>query len=406
MKYKLVALDIDGVLTDGKLHYGPTGEEVKVFHVKDGAAIKELMKAGIEVCWITARGSKSVEKRAQELSVKRLHMRVVDKLEVLSSIVEEMKITFSEVCYAGDHLMDLPCMEKVGLAYAPNDAIARVKEIAHIAAKAKGGEGIVDEIADTLLRNQKQDARFHIIIPARYGSTRLEGKPLIKLGEKPMVQWVYEKAKATGCQRIVIATENEGIRRTCEAFGAEVIMTSPTLASGTDRAAAVAEALQFCDSDIVVNLQGDEPLMPKEAIEKVAQNLAKNRQADISTLCTTLESEDLNNSNVVKVVCDSTSHALYFSRSPIPFDRDNNEELQLSTARRHLGIYGYRVGSLKRLANSPQHPLERLEALEQLRALAGGMTIYVDQWHGLIPAGVDTEKDITRVAAALGKGTV
>ena len=214
-RYKLLALDIDGVLTDGKLHYGPSGEETKVFHVKDGAAIKELMSRGVEVCWITARGADSVKIRAKELGVKRLHMGVKDKLSVLKKIIKEMKISLEQVCYAGDHLMDLPCMEKVGLAFSPADAIAKVRDKAHIATKAKGGEGVVDEIATILLDTNKKKQDFHIVIPARFASQRLPGKPLIKLAGKTMIEWVYLKAKATKAANVIIATDDDKILKTC-----------------------------------------------------------------------------------------------------------------------------------------------------------------------------------------------
>ena len=401
MDIKLVALDIDGVLTDGRLQYGPDGEETKTFHVKDGAAIKRLMRAGVDVCWITARGSDAVACRAKELGVQKLYMKVSNKLEVLEKVVEELGINFSEVCYVGDDTIDMECMSRVGLAVAPADAIQKVREIADFCTDAKGGHGVVAEVGDTLLTSDASDDGFYVVIPARFGASRLAGKPLLDLAGKTMIQWVYQKATGSRARSVVVATDHEGIRDSAEEAGARVVMTDSELPSGTDRVAAVCEAMELKDTDIVVNLQGDEPLMPSEAIDLVAQDLISHKEAHISTLAVPLKDDEYTNPNAVKVVTDHGGYGLYFSRAPIPAVRGDDGGQPSSFGKRHLGIYAYRVGALKAITKANPAELEKLESLEQLRALAMGLKIHVATWEGYVPHGIDSEDDIARVVAEL-----
>lgn len=401
MDIKLVALDIDGVLTDGRLQYGPDGEETKTFHVKDGAAIKRLMQAGIDVCWITARGSDAVACRAKELGVQKLYMKVSNKLEVLENVVEELGINFSEVCYVGDDTIDMECMSRAGLAVAPADAIQKVREIADFCTDAKGGHGVVAEVGDTLLNSGASDEDgFHVVIPARFGASRLVGKPLLDLAGKTMIQWVYQKATGSRAKSVVVATDHEGIRDSAAKEGARVVMTDSELRSGTDRVAAVCEAMELKDTDIVVNLQGDEPLMPSEAIDLVAQDLISHKEAHISTLAVPLKDDEYTNPNAVKVVTDHDGYGLYFSRAPIPAVR-GGEGQPKSIGKRHLGIYAYRVGALKAITKAKPAELEKLESLEQLRALSMGLKIHVTTWKGYVPHGIDSEDDIAKVVAEL-----
>jgi 3-deoxy-manno-octulosonate cytidylyltransferase (CMP-KDO synthetase) len=222
-----------------------------------------------------------------------------------------------------------------------------------------------------------------VVIPARYVSTRLPGKALLPIGGKPMLQWVYERARAAGAHEVLIATDDERIGAAARAFGAEPVMTASTHASGTDRIAEVARVRNWAPQEIVVNVQGDEPLMPPAVIAQVAQLLAAHADVQVATLATPLEShEELLDSNVVKVVTDAQGFALYFSRAPIPWNRDGApaglaSQRDFAGARRHRGIYAYRVGELQRLAHLPPGRLEELEKLEQLRALEHGVRIVV-----------------------------
>ena len=205
---------------------------------------------------------------------------------------------------------------------------------------------------------------FRVLIPARYASTRLPGKPLLDIGGKPMLQRVYEQAVASGAASVVIATDDPRIEEAARGFGAEVCMTSPEHSSGSERLAEAVSLLEYGDDEIVVNLQGDEPLMPPELLQQVADNLATHGDASVATLCTRIHTAaELFDPHAVKVVMDRAGYALYFSRAVIPWDRDafavTTEELPAAAEHfRHLGLYAYRVGFLKRYVRLPACSLE------------------------------------------------
>ncbi len=230
-----------------------------------------------------------------------------------------------------------------------------------------------------------------IIIPARYGSSRLEGKPLIEVNGKPIIQWVYEKAQqAKLADIIIVATDDERIFKTVKAFGGNVEMTSADHKCGSDRIREVAE--RHPEISYIVNLQGDEPLIKPESIDAVARNVQEDDKADISTLIRILKDEkEINNPNLVKCVIDNNGYALYFSRSKIPYERNT----EIATFYGHLGIYGYKREALIKMTSLPQTPLEKTESLEQLRALENGMKIktsIVD----FVPVGIDTKEDLEK----------
>jgi 3-deoxy-manno-octulosonate cytidylyltransferase (CMP-KDO synthetase) len=242
---------------------------------------------------------------------------------------------------------------------------------------------------------------FRVVIPARFDSSRLPGKALMLLAGKPMLQWVHERARASAASEVIIATDDERIAVAARAFGAEVAMTSRTHVSGTDRIAEVATGRGWADADIVVNVQGDEPLIPPRVIDQVAELLGANARADIATLAAKIESQnDLADPNNVKVACDAGGRALYFSRAPIPFNRDAPTTLS-SACLRHVGIYAYRVSALRRLASLPASRLELIEKLEQLRALESGMEIRVALAVERPLADVNTAADLERAERAL-----
>ncbi|MBM4216520.1 MAG: 3-deoxy-manno-octulosonate cytidylyltransferase [Gammaproteobacteria bacterium] len=247
---------------------------------------------------------------------------------------------------------------------------------------------------------------YRIVIPSRYASTRLPGKPLIPLAGKPMLAWVYERALSCAAHEVIIATDDERIRVVAQAFGAAVEMTSAEHTSGTDRIAEVAARRGWGDHDVVVNLQGDEPSMPAELIEQVAMLLIDHSGADMATLATPIQHrDDYFDQNAVKVVTDLQGRALYFSRAPIPWFRDqvgpDDLDLLPTVARRHLGIYAYRVSALRRLAALAPTPLEQVEKLEQLRALAHGLCIQVGEATCRPGPDVNTLDDLARAATAL-----
>ena len=244
---------------------------------------------------------------------------------------------------------------------------------------------------------------FRVVIPARYASARLPGKALMSIGGKPMVQWVYERSLASGAAEVLIATDDLLIVSAGHSFDAEVIMTDSTHTSGTDRIAEVARQRGWPKNDIIVNVQGDEPLIPPPVIKQVAALLGSHADADIATLAAPIDSlEDLLNPNVVKVVTDAQGRALYFSRAPIPWNRDGaiggiNNQRVFAGARRHIGIYAYRVGALLRMAALEPTALERAEKLEQLRALENGLEIRVADAVERPGPDVNTAEDFERV---------
>jgi 3-deoxy-manno-octulosonate cytidylyltransferase (CMP-KDO synthetase) len=245
---------------------------------------------------------------------------------------------------------------------------------------------------------------FTVVIPARYQSSRLPGKPLVDIGGKTMIQRVYEQALLSGAENVIVATDDIRVESEVKKFGAQLCMTSSTHESGTERLAEVVERMTIPNDHIVVNVQGDEPLIPPSNIAQVAENLAKSK-APMSTLAVEIDNEEeAFNPNVVKVVRDEAGYALYFSRASIPWDRENFPETSstLNPMLRHIGIYAYRAGFINRYINWKASPLEQIECLEQLRVLYYGEKIHVDIAREFPPSGVDTPEDLEIVRRLVG----
>ncbi len=250
---------------------------------------------------------------------------------------------------------------------------------------------------------------FRVIIPARYGSTRLPGKPLLDLGGKTMLERVYRQALKSEAEEVIIATDDERILSCAEGFGARVVMTSPDHESGTDRLQEVVSLAGLAGESIVVNVQGDEPLIPPAVIDQVAKNLAGSN-ASIATLCEPIsDPETAFDPNAVKVVFDKNGLALYFSRAPIPWNRDTFS-LQggplpdKMNMHRHIGIYAYRVSFLHDFVEWGACALEQTECLEQLRAMWHGHRIHVEQASETPPPGIDTRADLEKVRELIKNG--
>jgi 3-deoxy-manno-octulosonate cytidylyltransferase (CMP-KDO synthetase) len=249
--------------------------------------------------------------------------------------------------------------------------------------------------------------QFKVVIPARYASVRLPGKPLLELAGKPMIQHVYQRAVESGASEVVIATDDERIADACWAFSADVCMTSAEHRSGSDRIAEVVSARGWADEDIVVNLQGDEPCMPGQLLHQVAQDMHSHEAAAVTTLCAEItDRHTMFDPHVVKVVMDNQGYALYFSRAPIPWHRDEfiNSDTPLPTDigfSRHIGLYAYRAGYLTRFITLDRAPVERAESLEQLRVLWHGDRIHVSEASVEPGHGVDTQDDLKQVAKLL-----
>lgn len=255
---------------------------------------------------------------------------------------------------------------------------------------------------------------FHVIIPARYDSKRLPGKVLLDIGGKPMIQRVYERAQQSAAESITIATDDDRIAEVCEQFGADVCMTDPSHRSGTLRVAEAVEAIGFDKDEIIINLQADEPVIPRGMIAQLAADIEAHELAKVATLATPLKSiDELFDPNVVKVALNYRHYAIYFSRAPIPWNRDHFSNLldkemlnkalisDLSQYYRHIGLYAFRAGFLGVYANWATPFIEKVEDLEQLRILHNGYKIHVGLTELQVPAGVDTAQELEQLRAAL-----
>jgi len=248
---------------------------------------------------------------------------------------------------------------------------------------------------------------FKVVIPARYASSRLPGKPLLDIAGKPMIAHVCERAKEANADEVVVATDDQRIFQAVSDLGIKAVMTRVDHQSGTERIAEVARLCGWSDDDVIVNLQGDEPLIPPESIREVATALASQKMAGIATLAANIiDSEEIFNPNAVKVVLNQAGYALYFSRAPIPwqrgvFDQVNRSPTGAQPYLRHIGLYAYRVDFLNRYCSWPASILESVEALEQLRILWQGEAILVKVIDKTPEAGVDTHEDLLRVSRVL-----
>jgi 3-deoxy-manno-octulosonate cytidylyltransferase (CMP-KDO synthetase) len=415
---RLFVTDVDGVLTDGTLHYGQGGEETKQFHARDGLGLQLLMRRGIEVSIVSGRRSAALDRRVAELGIRHFFSGQENKWKIIEQLARELGIEFAEIAFAGDDLPDLGVFRHVGVPITVSDADPRILREAHWVTRAAGGRGAVREIADAILESRGElhgagdewsgtvgiANAFHVVIPARYAASRLPGKPLRPLAGRPLISHVWDRGVESGASFVVVATEDERVRAAVEAFGGKVAMTSPAHASGTDRMCEVADREGWPDSAIAVNLQGDEPFLEGALIRRVALALHARRDVEIATLATPIfDPGELFDPNVVKVVVDERGHGVYFSRAPIPWIRGRFEPGRVPDALpegtpflRHIGLYAYRVGALRRICACPPGTWERAESLEQLRALAMGMAIHVEIEPGVASRGVDTSADLER----------
>ncbi len=247
----------------------------------------------------------------------------------------------------------------------------------------------------------------HVIIPARFNSSRLPGKPLLEINNKPLIWHVYQRALESSFSSVYVATDDDRIAEAVSKFDGNVLMTSEKHVSGTDRLAEAIQQLNVPDSDIVINLQGDEPLVPSKYLTLLAESLNRNPDFDIATLCCEIEDLDsIFNPNVVKVAMTAEQKAMFFSRAPIPWNRElfsfekgsiSSKQVESSSYLRHIGLYAYRAKTLNVLSQLPPSTYEKLEALEQMRALESGMNILVNKVKDMPPHGVDTMEDYMKI---------
>lgn len=359
---ELVVSDVDGVLTDGRLNIGDDGELFKSFDVKDGYGIVDWQREG-EFAVVTSRSSSIVEHRAAELGITDVHQGVSDKCSKLETLAEERGLELASVAYIGDDVSDVAALESAGTGCCPADASREARSAADYVSSRPGGDGAVREVLD-YLRGESKTALG--VIPARYGSTRLPGKPLVDLAGKPMIQRVYERAsEAEELDEVLVATDDERIREVVERVGGRAVMTASDHPTGTDRVAEVAREWGY---DLTINVQGDEPLIEPEVIDQVVAALRRHPPR-VATPISVVEDESLlDDENTVKVVTDDAGRALYFSRSRIPSAGG------VGSTFKHIGLYGFETDLLLEYIDMDSD-IEACEDLEQLRLLENGYDI-------------------------------
>jgi 3-deoxy-D-manno-octulosonate cytidylyltransferase len=351
------------VLTDGRINVGPDGELFKSFDVTDGLGIAHWTDSGGEFAIITGRRSDIVEHRAGELGIEEVFQGISDKWGIIQDIVDDRPFGPEEVAYIGDDISDIEALEGVGRSCCPADAISAVQTECDYVSGFEGGRGAVRDILTHL---KKEDQTVLGVIPARYGSTRLPGKPLIDLCGKPMVQHVYERAmQATTLDEVIVATDDDRIVESIESVGGKAMLTSSDHPTGTDR---VAEIARQEDYDVTVNIQGDEPLIEPGVIDATV-NAVKHHDPSVATPISPVNAEfELEDENTVKVVTNEDGRALYFSRSRIPSGGT------IKDTEKHIGLYAFETGLLLRYVDM-ESTLEAKEDLEQLRLLENGYEI-------------------------------
>lgn len=385
---QLVICDVDGVLTDGKINVGESGELFKSFSVKDGLGIVRWMERGGEFAIITSRTSDVVRHRAEELGVETVHQGVEDKVATIEEIAAKRDVVLEEVAYIGDDDSDVSAIKRVGVGVTPADASKAARRAADYVCSREGGDLAVREFLENF---NKQSLEVIGVIPARYGSTRFPGKPLADIAGKPMIQHVYERAtKSEELDDVVVATDDKRIVKTVEEIDGKAVMTDPDLPTGTDRVAAVAREAEY---DITVNIQGDEPLIDPEVIDATVVALRQNPSRMATPVSVVENSRFLDDPNTVKVVTDADGQALYFSRSRIPSEAEAEETLK------HIGLYAFETDLLLEYVDM-NSTLEPLEDLEQLRLLENGydiQTVRVDY----DSKEVNVEEDVAEVESLL-----
>ena len=422
---RLVVLDVDGVLTDGSIYVSSKGEALQRFNVQDGLGIELLINSGIEVVLLTARESPSLRHRASKLGVNEVIGDAKDKLGALVDLSRRKHVPMEAICYAGDDLLDVPCLQTAGLAVTVSDANDSAKSCSQHITMRQGGQGAVRELAEYILSAQRQlelaqdqmismvgqhkatvcklKSKMGIIIPSRFGAVRLSGKPLRLICGKPLIVHVYENALRANADFTIVATDDLRIAEAVEAIGGDVELTSSNHLSGTDRLAEVVEKRQITKDTIIINIQGDEPLLDPALVTVIASALVSHPTTGMTTIASPIStSREIFDANVVKVVIDHQGYAQYFSRAAVPWLRDSFPLAPESTVPaaykdqilRHVGLYGYRSETLLRIASLPSCHYERAESLEQLRALYWGIRVHVSVVEGSPARGVNTEEDL------------
>lgn len=393
-RVRLLALDIDGVLTDGGLYFGESGGAQKRFCSQDGLGLWRLIDAGVPVALISGLKADWVVERFRRLGITDFYLGVQDKAACLDELLLVHGLTDEQVAYVGDDTIDLPVLERVGLAVGVPNGRPEVNRRVHWVTRAAGGEGAVREVCDMLLRHRTGNPRILGVIPLRMEARRFPGKPLADLLGKPLFAWVYDRARGIGLDELLVSTDSPEIMAVCGRRGIPVLRTDSEHRCGTDRVARVA---QERPADIILNIQGDEPMLEPHILTALVEELVRRPEVDIVTPCSPLENPaDVVDPNTVKVVRDREGFALYFSRAPIPHFRQPAHAAYW----RHIGVYGFQRDALERFAALGPSALEGAEGLEQLRALEAGMSVRVPEIQSR-SLSVDTPDDLLRVAERL-----
>jgi len=389
-RIKLLAMDVDGVLTDGGMFFSEDGEQVKRFNALDGFGIKTLIEQGIKVALISFNLTNAIKYRTNALGIHKVMTGVHDKAKALRQVAEEFKISLDNTVYIGDDMLDLPALRLAGIAVTVPNSADEIKFEADLVTRKAGGCGAVREVCDLIRKSQTDKLKTLGVIPARYESKRFPGKPLADILGMPLIVRVYKQAKTSMLDNVIIATDDQRILQTCLEHNCKAVLTNETHQTGTDR---VWEVASQTDADIIVNIQGDEPMIEGELINQLLDQFSPNPALDMATAMYKVPNQqNLDDKNIVKVITDKNHFALYFSRAPLI----NNE----NGYNKHLGIYAYNRLALQKFSSNTRPDIEEAEHLEQLRALYNGFAIKVVEYE-TDSVSVNLPEDIAKVEAIL-----
>ena len=390
---KLICFDFDGVFTDGTINFDNLGKVFKSYNVKDGKAIS-LLRKKYEIGVISSfKSNSSTLSILDHLNIKRRSLGCKDKLGQLESWCEELNITHSNVAFMGDDLNDVQVMKKVGLSVCPNDAVQECKNVCDIILKSFGGKGAIRELCDILLEKEN---KILCCIPARYKSTRLPGKPLLKIDGKTIINHVYEKAMKTQVDKVVVLTDDQRIYDEVVSFGGECFIVVEECLNGSERIAKYLNKIDHSEYDVILNLQGDEPFINVHDVDKTIENYYEKTRVDKKTVCSTMcfkthHKEEILSKSRGKAITDLENNIIYCSRNVIPSNKKEHV-VDGHLYNIHVGVFVFRKEYLLENYIKGNTPFQLVEDIEWLKIIEQGYkinTIFVEDCE----RGVDTIDD-------------
>lgn len=390
---KMLVMDVDGIMTDGGMFFSGNGEIVKRFNALDGFGLKTLIESGIKVGIISFNVTDVIKHRTNSLGIHKVLTGVKEKGKALEEISAEFKIPLKDIVYMGDDKLDIAALELAGISVTVPNAADEVKFIADMVTEKCGGQGAVREVCDYILKAGRRPKTIGVI-PARYKSKRFEGKPLAVIDGLPMVVRVYRQAEKARLDNLIVATDDRRILDVCEKYNVKASISDKNFNNGTERVWEVAKNYQ---ADVIVNIQGDEPLIEADVINKLINQFRINPALDMATAMVKVSGDkNIEDENIVKVVSDKNDFALYFSRKPLLYKDKSGK----SFFNRHLGVYAFGRSAIEKYCACSVSQMEMAERLEQLRALDNGLQIKVVEVVGDY-SGVNVLEDIAKVERIL-----